>query len=50
MKKESHLGIRRARPPDEAGVVAKSPRVHTHIHLVELGVEQHKRVGSAETE
>ena len=49
MKKKSYLGIRRAGPPDEARVVAKRPRVHTHLHLVELGVEQHKRVGSAET-
>ena len=32
-------------PPDEACVIPKCPRVHAHLYVVELGVEQHERVG-----
>lgn len=44
----THLSVGRAGPPDEAGVVAKGAGVHTHLHLVELGIEEDKGVGPAE--
>lgn len=41
----THLSVGRAGPPDESGVIAKGAGVHTHLHLVELGIEEDERVG-----
>lgn len=40
------LGVGRAGPPDEACVISKGPCIDTHLHIIKLGVEEHKWVGS----
>lgn len=40
------LSIGGAGPPDEACIVSKGSGIYTHLHIIELGVEQHKGVRS----
>lgn len=46
--KGTDFSIGRAGPPDETGIVSKGSGINTHLNIIELGVEQHKRVRSVE--
>lgn len=43
---DADLSVGRAGPPDEACIVSKGSGIDTHLHIIELGVEQHKGVRS----
>lgn len=43
---DADLSVGGAGPPDEACIISKGSGIYTHLHIIELGVEQHKGVRS----
>lgn len=44
----SDLRVGGAGPSDKASIISKGPGVDTHLYIVKLGVEEHKRIRSGE--